>query len=431
MTPRLAWLPWAPHLLALAVLLALALNTNLGRPWRGITPSDDDALAVAVVFLVGSIPWYTAFLLVLRHPALALVGAAPAARAAAAGIATAALVAALGLTRRGGGLIAFNLQDLLVVLPGVTAVALADGLDVRGLLPDEGRVDPRGWEGRNVPGERRRVAAASLLPDGRVVLQVRVSWDRGIFGDGEAEALVALRPDGALDDRSGVAALPEEDAPAAEDAGGRLVPSESGVMVNAPPPSGGPPDDPASRIEALLRRERADGSRDPAFRFRLPPDLARGLGRTRLELRHLLRAGGRTVVLLHARDEALAVVGRDGAVRAGEWLWIRIEPGEGFVADVAPLDDGRVALVFAERHHQTRVAIVTPGRAGELPWLELPEEPPATPRAAGDELVVPGEVLAVTGRGEVIVRGPEGLRILDAATGAERGFRPPPWLETP
>jgi hypothetical protein len=218
------------------------------------------------------------------------------------------------------------------------------------------------------------------------------------------------------------------------DGDGLLLRADSGVLVNAPASSGGEPEDPAPQLEELLRRHRADGSRDPAFRFRMAPDLARGLGRTRLELRDVVRAGGRTLIHLYGKQEVLAVVGADGAVEPESWLDIRIDPGEGFVAQVAPLDDGRVALVFSPRHHQTRVALVTPGRAGELPWVELPEEPAAAPVAAasatGSELVVPGEVLAVTGRGALVVRGPAGLGIVELATGAERVLRAPPWLET-
>lgn len=527
MTSRLGWLPWAPHLLALAFLLVVAVNTNLGRPWRGITPSDHDPVAVAAVLFVGALPWYTALLLLLRQPALARVGAAPVLRTVVAAVATAALVAALGATRRASGLLGFNLQDLLVAYPGITAVALADGLDVRGLVGDAARVDPRRWETRAARGERRHVVWAARLPDGRVLLQVRVRWERGVFGGGAADALLALRPDGALDDRftetfgralegsplvagdhvvlagggapvvraladgavaaeagrqlaaalagaseTAPGALPgtlaalratpasevtlvalsgagarvlgrarlEERRPAGwsdalPDGEGLLVPLGWGVLATERTARGEAPPEPAVAFEALLRRYGPDGARDPAFRFRLPLERARALFSERVELRHLVRVGRQTLVHLYARQEHLAVVGPGGAVDPGSWLDIRTRPGEGFVAEVVPLDDGRVALVFSEVHDQTRIALVTPGRGGELPWRALAEAPPpaavVTATAAGRELVVPGEVLAVTGAGEIVTRGPGGLRIVDAATGAERAFRPPAWLETP
>lgn len=112
---------------------------------------------------------------------------------------TVAFVGALSVSEK-SGFLGSDMQDVLVGLPGVFGLGLADRLRIVSQLPDAQRCDPRAWSKRHRTGERRRVNWAGFPADGRLLLQVEIQVDGGVFPNRKEQALLALRPDGALDE---------------------------------------------------------------------------------------------------------------------------------------------------------------------------------------------------------------------------------------
>ncbi len=495
----MSWIVWLPHAASVLALLLVVANTNLGRP---VDP-DRSLLFPAAVFLVGSTLWYTVFLLLARWtPAWQLLGTPPG-RAAGVGAVTIAFVLLLGMTEKSGSFLALNLQDVLVMFPGINVVGAADSVRLVSQLPDARRCDPRAWSSRHRKGESRTVRWAGFPGDGRVLLLVEVEVEGGLFADRVEWALVALRPDGSLDEafaerlhaplagwvtlqggrlvvlRGGrVAALLSTDgsaqpgeerdrfAAALDAFGGQdaFLTGEPGAYA-VMRPRGNETEvalfDLAAAQARLVARavvERADrwrwreyladgdgmlvgsgkvarhgpdGAVDPSFHFQLPPRLA-GL-KDDLELRDLVRSGGRALVLLHGKDhEYLAFLRPDGAVEADPLLALKVhdERRFGHTSRIVALQDGRLAVVLSVEGSHVLV-LVRPGAAGELrPLAEDHRAQGVRTTDAGTVLRLAGEVIEVGARGEVLVRDASGrLSLRDLARGGERRSQAPEWIE--
>lgn len=192
----LRWLIWLPQALTGVILLVIIANASTG----GSVDNLDGTKLSALILFVGGTLWYTAFLIVLYLSSLGARLTEPLARGGVAAALTVVLVLALGATPSEGGFLSFNLRDIFVTVPGMLLIKLADSLPVSTLLPDRRRCDPHTWRERQLNRESRDIYDAELAPDGRVLLEVGVRLDRGVFPDRRERTVVALFATGELDE---------------------------------------------------------------------------------------------------------------------------------------------------------------------------------------------------------------------------------------
>jgi hypothetical protein len=186
-------LVWLPTMTALLLLVAVAVNTNLGH-WVPFS-LDEHAMETKVLVGIVSFCLYDTALMVT----LWRIIRAPGRRAATAAGVTMALGFVLTIAGEmpGGGFLHFTWKDIFVDFPGYAALNFADELVLYAPLDPE-RCNPLAWEKAGL-APAQEVRRGRLLRSGVVMLETLHRTGRGMFDPIESTSLVALRPDGALD----------------------------------------------------------------------------------------------------------------------------------------------------------------------------------------------------------------------------------------
>lgn len=118
---KMSWIFFLPYAALILLLVLATVSASRGRP----LDLDRRLLYESAVYFIGSVAWYTVFLLVARFTSIWERLGSSLLRAAWLGAFTAAFVWLLGQDSSGG---MFNMQDLFVMFPGMTVLELATQL---------------------------------------------------------------------------------------------------------------------------------------------------------------------------------------------------------------------------------------------------------------------------------------------------------------